>query len=123
VPVKKKALNKVHQPLAGLCALVNFGWQGVWHDVQPMALTPMWRRWVAELLLPLMSWQQHAARTRCPRRKAKRLQALQAMQAAWETHPITQQLAPDVLADWQAWAAERVKTFQRAASAVEGRNG
>ena len=37
--------------------------------------------------------------------------------------PITQQLAPDVLADWQAWAAERVKTFQRASSAVEGRNG
>jgi Family of unknown function (DUF6399)/IclR helix-turn-helix domain len=123
LPVKKKTLDKVHKQLAGLCALVNFWWQGVWHDVQPMALTPMWRRWVEELLLPLMYWQQQAARTRCPRRKAKMLQALQAIQAEWETHPITQQLAPDVLADWQAWAAERVKTFQRASSAVEGRNG
>src|SRR5712691_767226 len=70
-----------------------------------------------------MYWQQQAARTRCPRRKAKMLQALKAMQAECETHPMTQQLAPEVLADWKAWAAERVKTFQRASSAVEGRNG
>ena len=36
---------------------------------------------------------------------------------------LTQKLAPEVLADWQAWAAERAQTFQRASSAVEGRNG
>jgi hypothetical protein len=28
-----------------------------------------------------------------------------------------------VLAGWKAWAAEHAKTFQRASSAVEGRNG
>jgi len=123
LPVKKKALDKVRKQLAGMGALVDFWWQGVWRDVQPMALTPMWRRWVEELLLPLLYWQQHAARTRCPRRKAKILQALQAIQAEFETHLITQQLVPGVLADWKAWAAERVKTFQRASSAVEGRNG
>lgn len=123
LPGKKKALDKVHTQLAGLCALVDFWWQGVWHDVQHMALTPMWRRWVEEVLLPLMYWQQHAARTRCPRRKAKMLQAFKAMQAACETHPMTQQLAPEVRADWKAWAAERATTCQRASSAVEGRNG
>jgi hypothetical protein len=36
---------------------------------------------------------------------------------------ITKQLAPDVLAGWKAWAAEHAKAFQRASSAVEGRNG
>jgi uncharacterized protein DUF6399/winged helix-turn-helix DNA-binding protein len=123
LPVKKKALDKVRTQLVGLCALVDFWWQGVWHDGQHMALTPLWRRWIAELLLPLMSWQQHAARTRCPRRKAKMLQALKAIQAEFETHPITQQLAPDILLAWKAWAAERATTFQRASSAVEGRNG
>jgi hypothetical protein len=45
------------------------------------------------------------------------------MQAEFETHPMTQQLVPRVLADWKAWAAERATTFQRASSAVEGRNG
>ena len=78
---------------------------------------------MAEVVLPLMSWQQQAARTRCPRRTAKILQAFKAMQAACETHPMTQQLAPEVRADWQAWAAERATTLQRASSAVEGRHG
>jgi hypothetical protein len=52
------------------------------------------------------------------------------MQAAWqeahsafERHTITQRLAPPILAAWQAWATDRVKAFQRASSAVEGRNG
>jgi len=51
------------------------------------------------------------------------LQALKAIHDAFETHPITQQMAPNVLADWQAWAAECATTFQRASSAAEGRNG
>ncbi len=44
-------------------------------------------------------------------------------QGAFETHPITQQLAPKVLEGWKVWAAEHAKAFQRASSAVEGRNG
>ena len=87
LPVKKTAVDKVRKQLAGVSALVDFWWQGVWHDVQHMALTPMWRRWMEEVLLPLMYWQQQAARTRCPRRKAKMLQACKALQATFETHP------------------------------------
>ncbi len=45
------------------------------------------------------------------------------MRAAFEQHAITQRLAPHVLAEWHAWATDRVKAFQRASSAVEGRNG
>jgi len=124
LPVKKKALDKVRRQLAGLSAVVDLWWQEVWHDVQPqVALTPMWQRWVDELLLPLMYWQEHVSRTRCPQRKAKVLQALQAVEAAFEAHPMTQQLAPEVLAGWKAWAAEHARAFQRASSAVEGRTG
>jgi len=123
LPVKKKALDKVRKQLAGLSALVDFWWQGVGRDLQHVALTPLWTQWVEEVLLPLMYWRQHVGRTRCPRRKATLLQALEAVEATFETHPMTQQLAPEVLASWQAWAAEQAKTFQRASSAVEGRNG
>ena len=52
------------------------------------------------------------------------------MQSAWaeghsafDQHVITQRLAPKGLADWKAWATEQVTAFQRASSAVEGRNG
>jgi len=123
LPIKKKALDKVRKQLAGLAALVDFWWQGVWQDLQQVALTPMWTSWVEELLLPLMYWQEQVSRTRCPRRKAKLLQALEAVQAAFDRHPITRQLAPDVLESWKAWAAAQAKAFQRASSAVEGRNG
>ncbi len=123
LPIKKKALDKVRKQLAGVSALVDFWWKGVWQDLQQVALTPMWTSWVEELLLPLMYWQEQLSRTRCPRRKAKLLQALETVQAAFDRHPITKQLAPDVLASWKAWAAAQAKAFQRASSAVEGRNG
>jgi len=51
------------------------------------------------------------------------VQALQAVEEAFEAHPMTQQLAPDVLAGWKAWAAEHARACQRASSAVAGRNG
>jgi hypothetical protein len=124
LPVKKQALAKVRRQLAGLSALVDFWWQQMWRDVkQQVALTPMWTRWIGEFLLPLMYWQDQLSRTRCPKRKAKLLEALEAAQKAFEMHAITQQLAPAVLADWKVWATEHARAFQRASSAVEGRNG
>jgi hypothetical protein len=102
LPIKKKALDKVRKQLAGLAALVDFWWQGVWQDLQQVTLTPMWTSWVEELLLLLMYWQEQVSRTRCTRRKAKLLQALEAVQVAFDRHPITEQLAPDVLESWKA---------------------
>ena len=43
--------------------------------------------------------------------------------SAFDQHAITQRLTPQLLADWKTWATEQVKAFQRASSAVEGRNG
>jgi hypothetical protein len=123
LPVKKKALDKVRRQLSGLSAVVDCWWQRVWQDLQQVALTPMWTRWVEEVLLPLMYGHEQVSRTSCPKRKAKLLEALEAVQEAFETHPITHQLAPAVLAGWKAWAAEHARAFQRASSAVEGRNG
>jgi hypothetical protein len=124
LPLKKYTLAKVRKQLSGIAALVDLWWQGVWHDVQSqVSLTPRWREWVAECVLPLMYWQEQLSRTRCPRRKAKLLAALKAVEEVGERHALTHQLAPDVLAGWKAWAAEHARAFQRASSAVEGRNG
>jgi hypothetical protein len=123
LPVKKTVLDKVRKQLAGVSALVDFWWQMVEHDLEQVALTPKWKRWVEELLLPRVYWQEQLSRTRCPRRRAQLLQTLKAVQDAFETHLFTQRLAPEVRAGWQAWAAEWAKAFQRASSAVEGRNG
>jgi hypothetical protein len=124
LPVKPKVLDKVHQQLAGLAAVIDVWWQTVRQNVHSqIALTPRWTTWVEAHLLPLMYWQDQVSRARGRRRKAQLIEVLEAVQAAFEAHSLTAQLPPEVLAGWKVWAAEHARTFRRASSAVEGRNG
>jgi hypothetical protein len=123
LPVKKTILDKVRKQLAGVSALVDFWWQTVRQDLEQMAMTPRGTQWADELLLPLMYWQAQLCRTRCPNHKAQIALVLQVLEEAFDRHPCTRQLAPEVLAGWKEWAGEHARAFQRASSAVEGRNG
>jgi Family of unknown function (DUF6399)/IclR helix-turn-helix domain len=123
LPVKKDILDKVRKQLAGIAALVDVWWQTVHQDLTQMAMTPRWTQWADELLLPLMYWHEQLRRTRCPGHKAQIALVLQAVEEAFERHPCTRKLTAEVLAGWKAWAAEHARAFQRASSAVEGRNG
>lgn len=123
LPLKKDTLDKVRKQLAGLSALVDWWWQTVHQDLAQRAMTPRWTQWADELLWPLMDWQAQLRRTRHQGQKAQIGLVLQAVAEACEQHPCTRQLNPEVLAGWKAWAAEHAKAFQRASSAVEGRNG
>jgi hypothetical protein len=123
LPARHAAMTKVRKQLPALAALVDFWWQGVHQDLEPFCLAPTWQQWVHEYLLPMVYWANQLPRTRCRRRKAKIQEAWEAVRAAFAQHTITQRLAPYVLTAWQTWATDRVKAFQRASSAVEGRNG
>jgi len=123
LPARPEAMNKVNKQLPVLAALVDFWWQGVAADLEPMGLSPAWRQWACEFLLPLVYWEYHVAHTSCARRRARLQAALEALRIKFDLHAITQQLAPEVLKDWQGWATQQVKSFQRTSSAVEGRNG
>ena len=120
---RPEAINKVNKQLPVLAALVDFWWQGVQADLEPMALSPTWHEWACELLLPLLYWQYQVDHTRCARRRARMQEVLEALRLEFVSHALTQQLSPQVLKDWQGWATEQVKAFQRTSSAVEGRNG
>jgi Family of unknown function (DUF6399) len=123
LPVKQHTVDTVRTQLAGVSALVDLWWQTGWHDGEPMALTPRWKPWGDAWLLPLLDWQEPRSRTRCPGPRAKMALALKTMPDAFARHPCTQRRAPDVRADWQAWAAAHATACQRVSSAVEGRNG
>jgi hypothetical protein len=123
LPARPHAMIKVRKQIPALAALIDFWWHGVWQDVAPFVLSPRWRQWLQACLLPLVYWEHHVAHTRCPRRKAKIGQALDAVRTAFDTHVITRGLDRQVLEEWQAWARLRVQVFARASSAVEGRNG
>ena len=123
LPRKTDTLDKVRKQLAGIAALVDLWWQTVRQDLTQLAMTPRWTQWAEDVLLPLMYWQEQLRRTRHREQKAQIALVLQAVEEAFERHACTRQLKPEVLAGWKAWAAEHAKAFQRASSAVEGRNG
>jgi Family of unknown function (DUF6399)/IclR helix-turn-helix domain len=123
LPMKPGTLDKVRKQLAGVSALVDFWWQSVRQDLEQMTMTPKWHQWVEEALLPLMYWQAQLLRTRSRAQKVHITFVLQLVQEAFERHPCTASLTPEVLAGWQSWACDHVRAFQRASSAVEGRNG
>src|SRR5262249_14231522 len=123
LPVRHAAMNKVRKQLPDLAAVGDFWWAGVKRDLAHAAISPLWQRWAEETLLPQVYWEHQVAHTRCPRRKAKLRQALEAMQVAFSQHALTQCRPPQALQAWHAWATHRVSAFQRASSAVEGRNG
>ncbi len=123
LPRKQATLDKVQKQLAGISALVDLWWQTVRQDLTQLAMTSRWTQWAEDVLLPLMYWQAQLRRTRHPVQKAQIARVLQAVAEVFERHPCTRQLKPELLAGWKAWAAEHAKAFQRASSAVEGRNG
>jgi hypothetical protein len=116
-------MTRVRKQVPALAALVDCWWQGVQQDFASCILSPLWRSWVHECVLPLVYWEHQATHTRCARRKARMRQTLEAVQATLHTHPITKPLAPQVLEEWKVWAMQRTKVFQRTSSAVEGRHG
>src|SRR5882724_521368 len=105
LPARDDAMQKVRTQLLALAALGDFWWQGVQQDLEPFALSPRLRQSGHAYLLPMVYSHYQVART------------------AFARHPITLRLAPHVLAAWKAWATDRVKSFQRTSSAVEGRSG
>ena len=123
LPMKKDILDKVRKQLAGVSALVDFWWQTVRQDMAQMAMPPRWTTWVEDCLLPLMYWQEQLRRARGRVQKAQIALVLQAVEDAFERHACTRQLQPEVLASWKVWAGDHARAFQRASSAVEGRNG
>jgi hypothetical protein len=122
LPARARAMQKVRKQIPALAALVDYWWEGVEHDLEHAAISAPWRHWAKEYLLPWVYWEHHVAHTRCVRRKAKIQQACEAVRATFHTHGLTVRLPAPALEEWHTWATQQVHAFQRASSAVEGRN-
>jgi hypothetical protein len=123
LPARHHAMTKVRKQVPALAALVDFWWEGVGEDLAQATTSSPWEQWARESLLPWVYWEHQIAHTRCVRRKARIQQVWETVRAAFDTHPLTRRLPAQALKEWRAWATEQVHAFQRASSAVEGRNG
>jgi Family of unknown function (DUF6399)/IclR helix-turn-helix domain len=123
LPARERAMQKVRKQVPALAALVDWWWEGVEHDLEHAAISAPWRHWAKECLLPWVYWEYHVAHTRCANRKAQVRRACEAARATFHTHALTVRLPAPAMEEWHTWATQQVHAFQRASSAVEGRNG
>jgi Family of unknown function (DUF6399) len=123
LPERQATMKQGKKQLPDRAALVDFWWAGVRQDLEHAAVSRLWGTWAPETLLPKGYWEHQGTRTRCARRKAQRQQALEVVSGTVATPALTRCLPPQVLGAWQAWATRQGHALQRAASAVEGRNG
>jgi len=115
-----KAVAKFTRQISPLASLVDLWWQ--WLKQDPLLATaelPL-QHWLLTHCLPTMYWYQQSAKTTNPALKAAYQKAFESAQ---QQLPVAMALTPQQLDDWQHWAIDWVSKFQRASSAVEGRNG
>jgi Family of unknown function (DUF6399) len=123
LPDKPGSIPKFERQLHDLTASVDLWWDWVNHSLSQQDCDSPTRHWVEQHLLPAFYWPYQTARTQSPTLKAAYQIASQQAQAAWMAHPLTATLSSEQFTQWQAWATGMVTKFQRASSAVEGRNG
>jgi hypothetical protein len=117
------ALAKFTRQIPALASLIDTWWLWVEQSITPSELDTDTQHWLVARLLPACYWQCQVAKTRTPALKAVYQQAFEHAAAALRQHPLTEALTAQTLERWQIWAHEWAMKFQRASSAVEGRNG
>jgi hypothetical protein len=117
------AVTKFTRQIPGIAALVDAWWLEVEHQITRLALDPPTQSWLPQQLLPVVYWQTQVEKTKTPALKAAYQKAFQQAQTALLQHPLTATVTPPEFETYYAWACDLVGQFQRASSAVEGRNG
>src|SRR5467141_1976877 len=57
LPIRHAAITKVRKQIPALAALVDFWWERVRQDMAHADISPLWRQWAEEVLLPLVYWE------------------------------------------------------------------
>jgi hypothetical protein len=119
----QRQVAKVTRQLPALASLVAAWWLGVEHRLLALTCAGGTQDWLRERLLPTVYWQRQVEKTQPPILKAAYQTAFQEAHATLLQHPLTATLTVAEFETWQAWAVDLAAQFQRASSAVEGRNG
>jgi hypothetical protein len=102
---------------------VDAWWRGVEYRLLALTCEEGTQDWWRERLLPTVYWQRQVEKTPTPTLKAAYQTAFQEAPATLLQPPLTATLTVAEFQTWQAWAVDLAAQFQRASSAVEGRNG
>jgi hypothetical protein len=119
----QKRLTKFTKQSDDLAIVIDTWWQWVDDYLEPYDLGEEYTLWLRECLLPTLYWQIQTERTAQPDLKLQYNRAAEQALSTLQHHPFTPQITENDLTYWHPWAEWMVAKFQRASSAVEGRNG
>lgn len=116
-------IDKFSGQIEGLSLSVTGWWNRIEQSLLEEPLNPQMFVWVTEILLPVAHWNEQLSRCDHPILRENYQELLQRTMKTYQTHVLTKELNKNQLEFWRQWAITSVKQFQRASSAVEGRNG
>ena len=118
---KKDHLKKFNKQIEEMASLIDTWWLWVNEYFEGEEIDEECKNWLQTYLLPLLYWQKQADRTKAVDLKECYQNAANDALDRLEKHPSSQKLMTKE--DMVSWAEWMVSNFQRASSAVEGRNG
>lgn len=119
----KDKLGKFRRQHEALSQHVSTWWKWVNLQLVGADTDRATRNWVKKRLLPVVYW--HHQKTKNSSKNDRQLYdaAWKQAVAAYDADHFTQNQSPQAVEHWQQWCEDKVTHFQRASSAVEGRNG
>ena len=119
----EKALEKFSSQINGIAVGIDLWWQNIAQNLFQQEVDAFTQNWLLTCLLPEVYWSSLVSKTKNP-------DLLEIYRKAWSqahqqllSDPFTQKLKKKEINQWRDWSTLMVSKFQRATSAIEGRNG
>ncbi|MBC8554619.1 MAG: hypothetical protein H8D23_33830 [Candidatus Brocadiales bacterium] len=116
-------LNSFRRQIESLSSHVYAWWLWVGESLVDKDANLDTQDWVRNSLLPTAYWLQHLDKCQNADQKKPYEILLKNAQTKLAAHPVTLKLTSSDREEWTCWAEWMATNFQRASSAVEGRNG
>jgi hypothetical protein len=117
------ALDKFRRQTKDISSVVDVWWIWAIESLTTYELDTELRDYLLYTLLPVLYWHKQMERTQNPILKTAYKQAWERALAVWKANAVTLNLSSTEIERWRAWGEWMAGKFQRASSAVEGRNG
>jgi len=119
----KGRLDKFKRQIKDIATIVDVWWLWAINSLLNEALDEAHQQWLLYTLLPVVYWHQQFQKTQHSALKKRYRGAWQQALALCNAHPLTSAKTAEEIEQWLSWAQWICAKFQRASSAVEGRNG
>lgn len=117
-------INKTRNQIVEASEQVNIWWNGVNNSLSGSHLNHEQKEWLMDYYLPVIYWQKQVHKTDSKQIKKLYILSLKHSQQRMANHNLSASMMHENDEPvWNSWASEMSNLFQRASSAVEGRNG